>query len=256
MGIKSCTNCNNICSEKDKKLETNLSNLHNKIEHNYYLFDINSFNKTYFKNYKENMRLCEIIILNKVRKIIKAYKEYLNKHKIIISQRQNYSNLNLIFKKYSNDLIKETNNKEISSKSLFNIENNFNECNLSTSENDYISHKKNEKTIDYSKMENPKILFKNKTKKKKSCLKLNNKGRNNSNTKRKNVSFVNPNEINILGITNSMTNLNSSKKILLNNNQNITLKRRNNTIITGLKRETNQSSNKNKHSLFYKNIED
>ena len=212
MGIKSCTNCKNICSEKGKKIETNLSNLqqmNNKIEQNYFSFNMSSFNKTFSKNYNENRRLNEIIILNKVRKIIKAYKEHLCKKKIIIRKRRNSNNLSLNFKKYSNDTINQRNyqrelfqnNTEIipkSSKSLFNFENNFNsnEYILSTSENEYISNKITEKTTDYSKMNIPKILLQKKNyKKKKSCLKINHKEEI-GNSKRKNVSFKNPIESN------------------------------------------------------------
>ena len=234
MGIKSCTNCNNICSEKGKKIETNLSNLqiNNEIDQNYFLFGISSFNKTYSQNYHENKRLNEIMILNKVRKIINAYKQHLNKHKIVIREKINSNNLSLNFKKYSNDTINQRNyqrelfqnNTEIipkSSKSLFNFENNFNsnEYILSTSENEYISNKITEKTTDYSKMNIPKILLQKKYKKKKSCLKLNHK-EDIGNSKRKNVSFMNPIESNILKINDSKKNQNYCNMFLLNNNKN------------------------------------
>ena len=110
MGNKFCSNCDNICPY-NKNIETNLSKeqISNEVPEDDIILSIQSSQKNNIDNNEIDKRLNEIIILNKVRKIIKAYKKHLNR--INLTERENFSNSNK--KNYMNETINDSQNNTI-----------------------------------------------------------------------------------------------------------------------------------------------
>ena len=110
MGNKFCSNCDNICPY-NKNIETNLSKeqISNEVPEDDIILSIQSSQKNNIDNNEIDKRLNEIIILNKVRKIIKAYKKHLNS--INLTERENFSNSNK--KNYMNETINDSQNNTI-----------------------------------------------------------------------------------------------------------------------------------------------
>ena len=85
MGNKFCNNCENICPGNNNIYEANLTNnnqISNDVVQDYIISSILSSHKFSTENVEYDKRLKEIIILNSVRKIIKTYKNHLDKKKL------------------------------------------------------------------------------------------------------------------------------------------------------------------------------
>ena len=93
MGNNFCSNCDNVCPYNNNIIQTNLSRdqISNKIPEDDFILSLPSSQKNTEKN-EIDKRINEIMILNNVRKIIKAYKEHLNK--MDLTKRENFSNSN------------------------------------------------------------------------------------------------------------------------------------------------------------------
>ena len=95
MGNKFCSNCDNVCPYNNNIIiQTNLSRdqISNKIPEDIFILSILTSQKNNTEKNEIDKRINEIMILNNVRKIIKAYKEHLNK--MDLTERENFSNSN------------------------------------------------------------------------------------------------------------------------------------------------------------------
>ena len=216
MGNKFCSNCDNICPY-NKNIETNLSKeqISNEVPEDDIILSIQSSQKNNIDNNEIDKRLNEIIILNKVRKIIKAYKKHLNS--INLTERENFSNSNK--KNYMNETINDSqnntifesklkdNNIELSSRSSrdekLNEEyrkNNNNELSYCSNDKQIFNYQIRKKT-NYLKMNIPKIQFKNNISNEKEgstlSASISKEDENIIKTERKNISFINPMETNL-----------------------------------------------------------
>ena len=95
MGNKFCSNCDKVCPYNNNNIiQTNLSRdqISNKIPEDNFILSILTSQKNNTEKNEIDKRINEIMILNNVRKIIKAYKEHLNK--MDLTERENFSNSN------------------------------------------------------------------------------------------------------------------------------------------------------------------
>ena len=95
MGNKFCSNCDKVCPYNNNNIiQTNLSRdqISNKIPEDNFILSILTSQKNNTEKNEIDKRINEIMILNNVRKIIKAYKEHLNK--MDLTERENFSDSN------------------------------------------------------------------------------------------------------------------------------------------------------------------
>ena len=171
MGNNFCSNCDNVCPYNNNIIQTNLSRdqISNKIPEDDFILSLPSSQKNTEKN-EIDKRINEIMILNNVRKIIKAYKEHLNK--MDLTERENFSNSNdNNYIKYSIKNSQNQNQKTIEINTELNSRNSIDKMeeykkdfndNLSYNSNDkHFLNFQIEKKTDYIDLNIPKIQCKN-----------------------------------------------------------------------------------------------
>ena len=226
MGNKFCNNCENICEGKNKITEANLSinkNISNENEQDELYLNILSTNKIDVENieknnqsYEINKRIEEITKLNKIRKIIKAYKLHLKKPNFnIVNNKKSRNIKEKKFNYFNRKLVEmntELNSRSSRDKKSNNEENKkfFNDnLTINSNEKEFIKYNNDNNQINYSNIIIPKINYQNLNnsisyEKEDSTLSVSNRE---NNIKRKSVSFMNPVETNVFQIENSKKNL-------------------------------------------------
>ncbi len=223
MGNKFCSNCDNVCPYNNNNIiQTNLSRdqISNKIPEDNFILSLLTTQKNNTEKNEIDKRINEIMLLNKVRKIIKAYKEHLNK--MNLTERENFSNSNdNNYIKYSikNSLNQNQKtfeiNTELNSRTSINkkeeYKKDFND-NLSYNSNDkHFLNYQIEKKTDYINLNIPKIQCKNLLNEKEgSTLSASiSKEEGNYNKTGRKSSFINSEKNNFIDLTNKNNDLNS-----------------------------------------------
>ncbi len=239
MGNKFCNNCENICPGNNNIYEANLSN-NNQISNDVVQDDIISCILSTHKFTSENIefekRLKEIIVLNNVKKIIKAYKEHLDKKKFkekeTKNEKNNYNNNKMLNNIKRNSLMKinfdrklleintEINSRSsrdktsiLSSKNIEELKKNIQDTeSFNSNDKEFINYKLNRKKNDNSNISTPKIKFRNASNEKDGSTlsaSISKDEGNLSKNGKKNVSFMNPVETKIIEIKDNEQNLNN-----------------------------------------------
>ena len=173
MGNKFCSNCDKVCPYNNNNIiQTNLSRdqISNKIPEDNFILSILTSQKNNTEKNEIDKRINEIMILNNVRKIIKAYKEHLNK--MDLTERENFSNSNdNNYIKYSIKNSQNQNQKTIEINTELNSRNSIDKMeeykkdfndNLSYNSNDkHFLNYQIEKKTDFINLNIPKIQYNN-----------------------------------------------------------------------------------------------
>ena len=223
MGNKFCSNCDNVCPYNNNNIiQTNLSRdqISNKIPEDNFILSILTSQKNNTEKNEIDKRINEIMILNNVRKIIKAYKEHLNK--MDLTERENFSNSNdNNYIKYSIKNSQNQNQKTIEINTELNSRNSIDKMeeykkdfndNLSYNSNDkHFLNFQIEKKTDFINLNIPKIQCNNLLNEKEgSTLSASiSKEEGNDNKTGRKSSFLNSEKNNFIDLMNKNNDLNS-----------------------------------------------
>ena len=240
MGNKFCNNCENICPGNNNIYEENLSNnnqISNDVVQDDIILSILSTHKFTSENVEYDKRLKEIIVLNNVRKIIKTYKNYLDKKKLKGKKNNNEeknSNNSKTFKNLKRNSLMKRNfdrklleiNTEInsrssrdktsilSSKNIEELKKNIQDTeSFNSNDKEFINYKLNRKKNDNSNISTPKIKFRNASNEKDGSTlsaSISKDEGNLSKNGKKNVSFMNKVETKIIEIKDNEQYLNNN----------------------------------------------
>ena len=240
MGNKFCNNCQNICSGNNNIYEENLSNnnqISNDVVQDDIILSILSTHKFTSENVEYDKRLKEIIVLNNVRKIIKTYKNYLDKKKLKGKKNNNEeknSNNSKTFKNLKRNSLMKRNfdrklleiNTEInsrssrdktsilSSKNYEGIKKNIQDTeSFNSNDKEFINYKYNRKKNDFLNYNIPKNQYRNGSNEKEGSTlsaSISKDEGNLSKNGKKNVSFMNKVETKIIEIKDNEQYLNNN----------------------------------------------
>ena len=240
MGNKFCNNCENICPGNNNIYEANLTNnnqISNDVVQDYIISSILSSHKFSTENVEYDKRLKEIIILNSVRKIIKTYKNHLDKKKLKKNETNNIKNKSINSKKYKNkkrnslmkinfdrkllEINTELNSKSsrdktsiLSSKNYEEIKKNIQDTeSFNSNDKEFINYKYNRKKNDFLNSNIPKNQYRNGSNEKEGSTlsaSISKDEGNLSKNGKKNVSFMNKVETKIIEIKDNEQYLNNN----------------------------------------------
>ena len=294
MGNKFCNNCQNICSGNNNIYEENLSNnnqISNDVVQDDIILSILSTHKFTSENVEYDKRLKEIIVLNNVRKIIKIYKNYLDKKKLKGKQNNNVeknSNNSKTFKNLKRNSLMKRNfdrklleiNTEINSRSsrdktsILSNSKNYEDLkkniqdteSFNSNDKEFINYKFNKKKTEFLNSNNQKVQFRNGSNEKEGSTlsaSISKDEVNLSKNGKKNVSFMNHVETKIIEIKDNEQNsnnifFNNDSQLYKNNHKNSKYKKnsrieRGRNIINnlGLTDETKESTIKNNNNIKF-----